>query len=474
MKKELFGKEGGKPLYLQVYKRIKSEIETGRLTPGMKLPSKRKFAENLGVSVITIENAYEKLVSEGYIYSRPQSGFYVEKLDIVTGKDQSLTLEVSDSKYEKKDEGIRYDFTSNRNVNELFPLSTWSKVARRVIAEEGQNILNPAPPHGARVLRRAIARHLWEFRGMNVNPDNIVIGAGTEYLYGILVQLLGRDKIYALEDPGYIKISKVYKANDVKIVYIPFDENGIDTGKLSEADADILHISPTYHFPTGESMLAGKRYELLRIAEEKENRFIIEDDFDSELRQVGTPMPTFMQMDRSGRVIYMNTFTKTLSPTIRVAYMVLPDELAREFHEKLGFYNCSVSNFQQYLVAEFINEGYFASHINRLRRYYKKEREVLLSELDKSVFLGMARVRERESGLQLLIDINLDCSDEAIREAALRAGVRVATLSQYYIDGNKGRGVLFLNYSSIPVSDIPDAVRLLDEALRSVSEQAEV
>ena len=473
----VFDKKKAVPLYMQLYRSIKEDIEQGKLTSGTRLPSKRSFAENLGVSTITVENAYEKLVSEGYIRSVSRSGFFVEDIELPVSLDGRGTSGVgADENKIKRTAGfsgeeaveIKYDFTSNMTVKTVSPFLTWSKIARKVMAENQDEILTVAPSNGTQVLRYAIARHIWGFRGMNVNPENIVIGAGTEYLYSLIIQLLGRDKIYALEEPGYDKIAKVYTANGVAIRYIPLDENGIDIDRLSESDADIFHISPTHHFPTGIVTQVARRYEILRLAEERGDCYIIEDDYDSELGTGGKPMQTLMEMDRGGRVIYMNTFTKTLSATIRISYMILPDELAEKFHKNLGFYSCTVSNFQQYTLARFIDEGFFESRIRRLRRYYAKEKEVLIKELSRYRSFETATLGEKGAGQHILIYLwhrGKDNVDSIIKAKALSNGIKINTLSDYYRDKSEGTGVLVLNYSSIPIEEIPAAVKLLDEAI---------
>ncbi len=476
-----FKEESGFPLYIQLYRFIKQDIEDGTLKGDERLPSKRAFAKNLGVSTITVENAYDKLASEGYIYSKPKSGFFVESLKLrrtdLDGQGSAAAnsgskeigntgtkgdnSEYPDEDYEAAYETVKYDFTSNRNHEKLFPFSNWAKVMRKVLSEKSEEILIPSPAQGTKSLRTAIAKHLQEFRGMKVDPEMIIIGAGTEYLYSLLIQLFGRDKIYALEEPGYVKISKIYRANQVKVRYIPLDENGVDAKVFSGSDADILHISPSHHFPTGVSMPAGRRYEILRLAEEKESRFIIEDDYDSELRSDGLPMPTLFEMDTSGKVIYMNTFTKTLTSTIRISYMILPEKLMKRFKDELGFYSCTVSNFQQYTLAEFILNGYFESHINRLRRYYNKERELILGELKNYEGKLISGIRDEGAGLHFLIELRTELSDDELKKRALGKGIRISTLSDYYMQEKKNTGTLVMNYSSIGIDNNHDAVKEL-------------
>ena len=213
---------------------------------------------------------------------------------------------------------------------------------------------------------------------MDVSPEQIVVGAGTDYLYGLLIQLLGHDKIYGMEEPGYQKISEVYQSHNVLCLHIPLDRQGICIDKLNASGADIVHISPSHHFPTGIITPISRRYELLGWASASDSHYIIEDDYDCEFRFMGKPIPSLQSIDVMDKVIYMNTFTKTLASTIRISYMVLPKHLMARFQQNLGFYACTVSNFEQYTLTRFIQEGHFERHINRMRNFYHSQRDLLL------------------------------------------------------------------------------------------------
>lgn len=235
-----------------------------------------------------------------------------------------------------------------------------------------------SPSGGIRELREAICQYLYQFRGMKVTPEQVVVGAGTEYLYGLLIQLLGRSRRFAVENPGYRKIPMIYEKNGVSCSYIPLDAHGVRIDALTESGADILHISPSHHFPTGIITPVSRRHELLNWAAASEHRYIIEDDYDSEFRLGGRPLPTLQSIDTIEKVIYINTFTKSLSSTIRISYMILPPHLMRRFQKELGFYSCTVSNFEQYTLTRFLSEGYFEKHINRMRKYYRNQRNAIL------------------------------------------------------------------------------------------------
>ena len=329
-----FDENNHKSLYQQLYTFIKNDILEGHLIADEKLPSKRTFAKNLGISIITIENAYAQLMAEGYIYSLPKKGFYVSPINNKTPLIPAKMIH----KPSIKKESYWCDFSSNQTPAHLFPFTTWSKLMKDVLNEHQSELMVNPPVGGIYELREAISHHLKEFRNMDVEPERIIIGAGTEYLYGLLVQLLGLDLVYAVENPGYNKILDVYSSLGAKCVPIDMDEQGILVNQLEDLDVDIAHISPSHHFPTGIIMPVSRRYELLGWANKKEHRYIIEDDYDSELRLSGQPIPALQSIDLSEKVIYMNTFTKTLASTIRISYMVLPHHLLERYNKKLSFY----------------------------------------------------------------------------------------------------------------------------------------
>ena len=360
---------GSDTLYNHLYKCIKNDILSGILAPGSRLPSKRSLAKNLGISVITVESAYGQLVAEGYIYSLPKKGFFVA--DISQSKEQQNALLSSENiRLSSGETSYIANFSSNQTDSENFPFSIWAKLIREILNENQKELVTNPPCGGILQLRQAIADHLKGYRNLHIEPEQIIIGAGTEYLYGLLIQLLGFDKNYAVEDPGYDKIYKIYKTHQVACSHIPIDESGIIIGELEKCHTDVVHISPSHHFPTGIVMPIGRRYELLGWASKSPDRYIIEDDYDSEFRMTGQPIPALQDIDVLERVIYINTFTKTLSSTVRISYMVLPKSLVNRFYKELSFYSCTVSNFEQYTLARFIEDGYFEKHLNRMRNYY--------------------------------------------------------------------------------------------------------
>ncbi len=480
-----FENTGSDSLYEYLYKCIKNDILKNELAAGYKLPSKRSFAKNLGVSTITVENAYAQLIAEGYIYSVPKKGFYVsdiEKNNLYDSKktcsqaENRLTLNISANPSYAADSyntfsvnnsnDYKFDFTSNRTLTGSFPFYTWSKLMKNVIADSSYDMLTPSPSAGVYPLRKAISQHLYDFRGMNIRPEQIIVGAGTEYLYSLLINLLGRDKTFAVEDPGYSKIRQIYEANNVNCVSIPIDDDGININNLNDSNCNVIHISPSHHYPTGIVTTVSRRYELLSWASKNADRFIIEDDYDSEFRLMGKPIPSLQSIDVSDKVIYMNTFTKSLAPTIRISYMVLPIPLLDKFYKRLYFYSSTVSNFEQYTLCRFIEDGYFEKHINHMRIFYKKQRDTMISAINNSPLAHHASIQEKDAGLHFLMAIDTKLSDEELIRKTADNNIRISCLSQYYY--NKSNAIdhtLIMNYSAIDTEKIEEAVNALAKVL---------
>jgi GntR family transcriptional regulator/MocR family aminotransferase len=341
-----------------------------------------------------------------------------------------------------------------------FPFSVWSRLQREVMLDYGEKLLLPIPNQGVFELRQAISEHLAGFRGMHVPAENILIGAGTDFLCNLLIQLLGRDKVYALEEPGYGKIRKIYCAGGVECVSAPLDGAGVIPGAL--AGADVLHFSPSHHFPSGLVTPVGRRMELLAWAGERPGRYIIEDDYDSEFRFDAHPMPAVRSLDSGGRVIYMNTFSKTLAPSIRISYLVLPEALMERFRRELGFYSCTVPSFEQYTLARFLSRGYFEKHINRMRKAYRATRNRLVELLERSAFADRITILERDAGLHFIVRVESQLSDWEMAEKCARAGVRIRALRDYF-HGGKPRDThcLVVNYAGLKNEDLDRLERML-------------
>jgi len=348
-----------RPVYLQIYKQIREDIIAEIYPYNTKLPSKRSLAEEIGVSTITIEHAYALLCDEGYVEARERSGFVVvfRKSDGFAASSEHHTERITNY---------------SENTNPYFPLSVLSKTMRKVLTEHGDLLLEKSPNCGCNELREAICHYLARNRGMQVDVEQIVVGSGSEYLYGLIIELLGRHCIYAIESPSYKKIEQVYKATEITYDSLPLTSSGIDSKALYETKAVILHTTPYRSYPSGVTATASKRHEYIRWSEQN-NRYIIEDDFESEFAVSTKPTETLYALSNKDNVIYLNTFSKTISPSLRIGYMVLPRHLIEVFDEKLGFYSCTVPTFMQYVLTELINNGDFERHINRVRRKKRKE-----------------------------------------------------------------------------------------------------
>ena len=444
-------KAPGVPLYESLYRCIRADILSGKLPAGQKLPSKRALAANLEVSKITVEGAYGQLLSEGFITAREKVGYFVEAVGAhPMPQPIQAQPETEESNY--------IDLTGGGPGK--FPFSVWSRLQREVMLDYGESLLRPLPNQGYAPLRRAIAGHLGAFRGMNVAPENILIGAGTDFLYNLLIQLLGRDKTYAVEDPGYGKILKIYAASGAGCLAAPMDGLGVMPETLE--NAHVLHISPSHHFPTGQVMPTQRRLELLSWAA-RGDRWIIEDDYDSEFRFDARPLPALQSLDRAGRVIYMNTFSKSLAPSIRISYMVLPPALMARFQENLGFYGCTVPSFEQYTLERFLSRGYFEKHINRMRKLYKNRRNRLVELLNSSPISDKITILEKDAGLHFLLRFHTGESDEMLTARFLAAGIKIQPLSAYYQGPvpEEARRCLIVNYDRLSDEDLEELERRL-------------
>ena len=445
-------KSPGVPLYEALYRCIRSDILSGKLSAGEKLPSKRALASHLEISLITVEAAYSQLAAEGYIAPRERVGYFVERIQTVqTGNPPPPQPPAAPG-------AALLDLTANSPAK--FPFSVWGRLQRQVLTDFGHKLLDPLPHQGCLPLRQAIAAHLAGFRGMRVDPENIIIGAGTDFLYNLLLQLLGTGLCYGLEEPGYSKIHRIYEAAGARTVSIPMDSQGILPDKLGQAQ--VLHISPCHHFPTGIITPPRRRQALLAWAAEGE-RWIIEDDYDSEFRFDAHPMAAMYAPEENGRVIYMNSFSKTLAPSIRIGYMVLPPALMAVFRQRLGFYGCTVSAFEQHTLARFLSGGHFEQHINRMRKFYRARRNRLLDILQNCPWANRLTIEEANAGLHFLVHVDTDLSDAQLEDFCEQLGLRVRCLSRYY-RGNvppDGRHRIVVNYSGLQDGDLDALAHLL-------------
>lgn len=448
----------GTPLYIALYRSIRADILAGKLAPDERLPSKRSLAQHMKMSVITVENAYAQLLAEGYIYAVPRRGYFASPVERAPEPPACGAEPIA----APPEPPCFVDFRSNHPDCARFPFSVWSRILRDELSHRETKLLAATPANGAPELREAIAAYLFQFRGMHVSAEQIVVGAGSEYLYNLIVQLLGRAHVYAVENPGHVKIPRIYEKNGLAVRYVDVDERGMPVAGLRASGADVAHISPSHHFPTGVVMPIGRRQELLAWAGEAEGRYIIEDDYDSEFRFTGRPLPTLQSIDAGGRVIYTNTFSKSLAPSIRISYMVLPPALMARFRSELSFYSCTVTSFEQYTLARFLSEGHFERHINRMKKYYRAERDAVISAIGRSPLAGRAEILEQDAGLHFLLRVRTGKSDAALSREAAEAGLSLSFLSEYENAPTPAEThEIVVNYSGVDAARLGEAFERL-------------
>ena len=447
---------GQSALYEYLYRCIREDVLAGRLAAGEKMPSKRSLARHLQVGVVTVENAYAQLVAEGYLYAREKRGYYVNRID------PRLPVPPAPPRREAPppEQSWLLDLKSGGGGTEGFPFSVWARLLRGVLSDGGADLMRATPHNGAPELRRAIAGHLYRFRGLSVSPEQIVVGAGSEYLYNMAVQLLGQDRVYGVEDPGYPKAAKIYRLNGARCRAVPIDGRGLPPEALAHSDVQVMHLSPSHQFPTGAVLPIARRQALLRWAREGEGRYLIEDDYDSEFRFAGRPIPSLQSIDTAGRVLYMNTFSRSLAPSLRLSYMVLPEALLETFRRRLGFYACPSPAIEQYALARFLSQGYFEQHINRMRGFYRNRRDQVISAIQQSPLAGRCRIWGQEGGLHFLLRLETERSDWDLARGAEAQGLRLAFLSDYAQRTGQPH-VLVVRYPGVDPETLPLALERL-------------
>ena len=440
-------RSGGTPLYEQLYLAIRQDILSGELPGGAKLPSRRALAEHLHVSKITVESAYSQLLAEGYLSAKPRSGYYVEQLAAPDGRALPLPAAPAALPAGKPAEPQP---AAPRSAA-LFPFSVWAKLMRGVILDEGEALLRPMPGAGLPALRQAICSDLLRRRGMQIQPQQVFVGAGTEYFYHLLLEFFGRERLYALEALGHRKIARIYRAGGVQFCTVGMDDDGILPEALAASGAELLHLSPSHHYPTGTVTPIGRRQAILRWLTEAGDRYLIEDDYDSEFRFSGRPIPPMQSMDFAGRVIYMNTFSKTIAPALRISYMILPLRLLDDWQEKMGFYSCTVPAFEQLTLTRFLDGGYFERHLSRMRQHYRALLTQLLAVLSAEPLCSVCTVLRAEAGLHFVLHFHAPVSDDALQAALRGAGLNAPPLASFYVDrpDENTRGCVVVNYADL-------------------------
>lgn len=530
---------GTSSLYEFLYQSIREDIARGRIPCGTKLPSKRNLAQHLDIGVATVTAAYDQLITEGFVRTEQRRGYFVEDVsefrckpvtpqvkdsssedgtsvgaecgaqdaaagvfaahgaqdarfdDASAGRNsrhrgtaRSSADTASDAPAAETPHAIErardpeyfVDLKANRTSVSLFPATVWGRYMREALSLPSDNLLRSIPFNGLSELRRAIASYLRRTRGMDVSPDCIIIGAGSEYLYGRLLQMLGPTTTFAMENPGYRKFAAISKAFGNPWRPVPIDESGLLVDELEESGADVVHVSPANHFPTGIVMPIKRRLELFEWANRARKRYIIEDDYDSEFRYSGRLIMPLFADDASDKVIYLNAFSKTMVPSLRISYMVLPPKLLARYVDTMSFYSCTVSSFEQYALARFIDEGHLERHINRTRNFYRRQREAVLREIAQSPLAKISHVEERNAGTHFLLYVRTSLTHDQVRQRGAEQGLNISLFNDYLLrdsDGlserttkrfeqySNGETALVLNYAGIEPERLSETVRRL-------------
>lgn len=441
----------GKPLYDQLYRDIIARIRSGELEEGEKLPSKRALAEHLGVSLTTVERAYGILTAEGYLEALPRSGFRVAPSLAAVPAPAPVPAPP-----ERRSETLDQCFSTAAVDTSVFPFSTWAKVSQEAVYEN-PDLLQRGESQGDWALRAALADFLHQYRGVECAPEQVVLAAGLEGVMWILLQLLPQ-AVFALEDPGYGSLRRLLDNLGRRWVPVGMDGKGVLVRALEESGADVAYVTPSHQFPLGITTPAGRRGELLRWAYAKPGRSLIEDDYDAEFRYASRPIPAMQGMDVGGRVLYVGTFSRTIAPSIRVAYLILPPELLEAYHRKFRHASATVSRFEQEALCRFLSSGAYGRHLRRAGNLYRKRRDALCAALG-----GWGEIRGQEAGLHLLFTLPGREETDLVDRAA-KAGYRIRGLGEYCVGEDPLPGTLVLGFAGLPEEKAGKAVAELRRA----------
>ncbi len=465
--------EKGKRLYEQIYEYIADEIREGKLLAGEKLPSTRSLADYLQVARSTVELAYDQLQSEGYIESVPCRGYFICRVEELyrfgkAGGSGTKERKEQEGKERRSPAGAEkrfdIDFSPNAIDMNLFPFGTWRKITRDILSGDRKELFALGEPRGDLELRRTVCRYLHASRGVNASPEQIIVGAGNDYLLLLLQYILGRQITAAFENPSYRRAFRIFSSFAERTVIVPSDESGIRADGLLAAGADVAYVMPSRQFPTGTVMPIGRRTELLRWASAAPGRYLVEDDYDSEFRYRGKPIPSLQSSDTAGRVIYIGTFSKSVAPAIRISFMVLPEGLLEAYEKNCGFFSSTVSRIDQSILNEFILSGAFERHLNRMRKAYREKHDLLLECLQP--LLDRFRLSGEYAGLHMLLTSRGPGREEELMERAAACGVRIYGLREAApAPFEADCATVLLGYGGLSPEKIKEGVRRLDRAL---------
>ena len=452
--------ESNKTLYEQIYEYIRDEIRAGSLLQDEKLPSARFMAEYLQVSRTTVDMAYDQLVAEGYLVARPRIGYFVSAFEELNAIDEISRREVPESSGRKAEVSARYDFSPNAIDMRYFPYATWKKITRNILVDANSKMFSLGEPQGDLALRTTICRYLHGSRGVNCEPEQIIIGAGNDFLLLLLEKILGRHIHVAMENPTYVRAYKMFCSFAYPVSLVPVDEKGIRVDCLRQTDAQIAYVMPSHQYPTGVSMPIGRRMELLKWAAEGKERYLIEDDYDSEFRYRGKPLPSLQASDYSGKVVYIGTFSKSIAPAIRISYMVLPYPLLEQYRSECSAYSSTVSRIDQAILNEFIQDGYFERYLNKMRKQYREKHDLILNELKS--FESLFRISGSNAGLHVLLTDKRGRSEDELVRMAAEVDVKVYQISDFRMGEKKDApAMLILGYGALTSEEIKEGIALL-------------
>ena len=453
-----------RPLYQQLYDSLTDQIRSGRLKSGDRLPGKRSLASQLAVAVHTVDTAYQMLVAEGYLEARAKSGFFVLEYTDMFPQTVAPIVEKGPSPPSPAP-APKFDLSTGAVDTALFPFRTWGRIQKDLLYN-GSGLLSHGHRQGDPELRRELEVYLRSYRGVICSPEQIVVGAGVEYLLGLAAALL-RGSTAAVENPGYDRSRTILENNGIACRCVGIDSAGLDPAELEASGADLCYVTPSHHFPTGVTMPAGRRAQLLRWAAAQPGRYILEDDYDAEFRFDMRPIPSLQGMaGPDGPVVYLCTFSKSLAPSIRIACMVLPWPLLERYRQTFGSYASTVSRFEQQTLRQFLEEGYFSRHLARMRSAYKGRMERLAAALEEAFGREKIRLDGRHTGLHLLLTLPDGPGESAMIASAQKEGVRLRGLSEYYMERRElcRENTVVLGYASLKNEEIPELVQALRRA----------
>lgn len=449
------------PIYEQICNHIKREIQQGRLEAGLRLPSSRAMAQNLQVSRSTVNLAYDQLVSEGYLEALPCRGYFVCALDGIYYEERQQKKQEKKKTIKRAEEKYRCDFALNGIAKDGFPHSQWKKISGKVLSEAKDELFAPGDPCGEFALREAVAGYLYHARSVTCDPEQIIVGAGNDYLLMLLSAILGKDKVIAMEDPTYISAYYDFKHLGHRVVMVEQDEQGMHVDSLERSDASVAYVMPSHQFPMGTVMPIKRRMELLKWVNEGE-RYLIEDDYDSEFRYRGKPIPALRGVDMMDKVIYLGTFSKSIAPAIRISYMVLPKELMEKYRQMTPMFSVTVSKVDQKVLEIFLKEGNYERHLNKMRSIYKNKHDIMLKYLKEMT--DICTVSGEHAGVHLVLKLqNGLIETEAVR-LAKNAGIKVYGLSDYIVSGERKEifdDTILLGYATVEPEDIEKYLTVL-------------